>query len=548
MGSVLAAVFAAESGSAAASFPVLSALVVTPVIGVLVLVLLPNNRPEHFKQVAFLFSAVVGAMSVWVLTEFSTASPAETAGEWQFQLIDHHTWIESLGISWSLGVDGISLWLVVLTGLIFPLTIVGIDAGHGPKAYYSWLLILEAGCMGVFLALDLFAFFTFFEIVLVPMYFLIGRWGHGERAYAATKFFIFTMFGSALMLVGILSLAFLNQAETGDLTFGLVELADSQMIDEMTARWIFLSFALAFAVKVPLFPFHTWLPDAHTNAPTAGSVILAAVMLKLGTYGFLRFGIYLFPEAAVWFAPYLVALGTVGIIYGAIAATMQRDLKRLVAYSSVAHLGFIMIGSFALNTEGLVGGLLQMINHGLSTGALFLLVAMIYDRRHTRMISELGGLQKPAPMLAGVFILVTLSSLGLPGLNGFIGEFLTLLGAYAAHRWWAVVAATGVIIAALYLLWAYQRVFHGPAEGANAEISDLKLREGLLLVPFVVGIVFMGVYPKPVIDRMEPAVDALIEHVEFHVEDFSEPVADMNLLGGSEADDHDGSSEGGDGH
>lgn len=508
---------AAATGSTGGSFPVLSALVVTPLIGALVLLLLPNNRPEHFKQVALLFSAVVGALTIWVLSDFSTTA----AGE--FQLTDHHVWIEDLGISWSLGIDGISLWLVVLTGLIFPLTIVGVSAEHGPKAYYAWLLILEAGCMGVFLALDLFAFFTFFEIVLVPMYFLIGKWGHGERAYAATKFFIFTMFGSALMLVGILSLAFLNQAKTGVLTFDLVELANSQAIATTTARWIFLSFALAFAVKVPLFPFHTWLPDAHTNAPTAGSVILAAVMLKLGTYGFLRFGVYLFPEAAVWFAPTLVTLGTIGIIYGAIAATMQRDLKRLVAYSSVAHLGFIIIGSFALNSEGLHGALLQMVNHGLSTGALFLLVAMIYDRRHTRMISELGGLQKPAPMLAAVFLLVALSSLGLPGLNGFVGEFLTLLGSFAAHRWWAVVATSGVILAALYLLWAYQRVFHGPAKDANAEISDLKLREGLLLVPFVVGIVFMGVYPKPVIERMEPAVDALIEHVELHARDFSDP-------------------------
>ncbi|MCY3850327.1 MAG: NADH-quinone oxidoreductase subunit M [Acidimicrobiaceae bacterium] len=544
MGSLLAnSIFAAETGSAASTFPVLSAIVVTPMIGALVLLFLPDNRPEYFKQIAFLFSAAVGAMSVWVLTDFSSTGALAA----DFQLRDHHTWIESLGISWSLGVDGISLWLVILTGLIFPLTIVGVDAEHGPKAYYSWLLVLEAGCMGVFLALDLFAFFTFFEIVLVPMYFLIGKWGHGERAYAATKFFIFTMFGSALMLVGILSLVFLNQAETGVLTFDLVVLAESQAIATTTARWIFLSFALAFAVKVPLFPFHTWLPDAHTNAPTAGSVILAAVMLKLGTYGFLRFGVYLFPEAALWFAPTLVALGTIGIIYGAVAATMQRDLKRLVAYSSVAHLGFIIIGSFSLNTKGLEGGLLQMVNHGLSTGALFLLVAMIYDRRHTRMISELGGLQKPAPKLAGVFILVTLSSVGLPGLNGFVGEFLTLLGAFEAHRWWAVVAASGVILAALYLLWAYQRVFHGPAEGANAEVSDLKLREGLLLAPFVAGIVFMGVYPKPVIDRMEPAVDALIAHVfsepEEHVPDFSEPVADVIIF-----DEHDGPAESGDGH
>jgi NADH-quinone oxidoreductase subunit M len=302
------------------------------------------------------------------------------------------------------------------------------------------------------------------------------------------------------------------------------------MIATTTARWIFLSFALAFAVKVPLFPVHTWLPDAHTNAPTAGSVILAAVMLKLGTYGFLRFGVYLFPEAAVFFAPALVTLGVIGIIYGAIAATMQHDLKRLVAYSSVAHLGFIVIGIFSLNTEGIEGGILQMVNHGLSTGALFLLVGWIYDRLHTRQISELGGLQKPAPIFAGVFMVVMLSSIGLPGLNGFVGEFLVLLGAFSAHRWWAVVAATGVIIAALYLLWAYQRVFHGPAKGDNAKMKDLTLREGLIMLPFLVGIVFMGVYPKPVIERMEPAVDALIQHVEDHVDDFDEPVANIGVV------------------
>ena len=382
--------------------------------------------------------------------------------------------------------------------------------------------------MGVFLAMDLFAFFVFFEIVLVPMYFLIGKWGHGDRAYAATKFFIYTMLGSALMLVGILSLAFLTASETGnDLSFDLEYLAQTQALATTTGRWIFLAFALAFAVKVPLFPVHTWLPDAHTNAPTAGSVILAGVMLKLGTYGFLRFGVFLFPEAAVWFGPALVALGTIGILYGAIVATMQKDLKRLVAYSSVAHLGFIILGTFSLNTEGIEGGILQMVNHGVSTGALFLLVGMIYERRHTREISALGGLQKSAPMLAAVFTVVMLSSIGLPGLNGFVGEFLTLLGAFAAHRWYAVVAAAGVIIAALYLLWAYQRVFHGPAEGDNATMPDLTLREGLLMVPFVAAIVFMGVYPKPVLDRMEPAVDALITHVETHVDDFEEPTADI---------------------
>ena len=518
------------AASATSSFPVLSALIVVPMLGALILLLLPNNRDEYFKQIAFLVSAGAGAMAAWVMVEFDQARAAE------FQFVDHATWIESLGISWSLGIDGISLWLVVLTGALFPITILAIKAEHTPKAYYAWLLVLQSGCMGVFLALDLFAFFVFFEIVLVPMYFLIGQWGHGERAYAATKFFIYTMFGSALMLVGILATAFLTAAETGGpVTFDLIMLAETQALAPTTARWIFLSFALAFAVKVPLFPVHTWLPDAHTNAPTAGSVILAGIMLKLGTYGFLRFGIYLFPEAAVYFAPMLVGLGTVGIIYGAVAATMQGDLKRLVAYSSVAHLGFIVIGIFALNTEGLEGGILQMVNHGVSTGALFLLVAMIYERRHTRQISELGGLQKPAPILAGVFMVVMLSSIGLPGLNGFVGEFLTLLGAFAAYRWWAIVAASGVIIAALYLLWAYQRVFHGPAEGDNATMKDLTLAEGFTLLPFLAAIVFMGIYPKPVIERIEPAVDALIEHVETHVAHFNEPTA--NLLPAFQAED-----------
>ncbi len=299
-------------------------------------------------------------------------------------------------------------------------------------------------------------------------------------------------------------------------------------------------------MKVPIFPLHTWLPDAHTEAPTAGSVILAGVLLKLGTYGFLRFGLYLFPEASHYFAPAFLTLGVVGIVYGAVVATMQRDLKRLVAYSSVAHLGFIVLGTFSLNTEGLEGSLLQMVNHGVSTGALFLLVGMVYERRHTRRIDELGGLQKSAPILAAVFTVVMLSSIGLPGLNGFVGEFLILVGAFNAHRWWAVAAAGGVILAALYLLWAYQRVFHGPAEGDNASVSDLRLREGLVLAPLLVLIVGMGVYPKPVIERMEPAVDALVTHVEAHVEGFTEPTsrfgADVEAGsghgGGYDADGH----------
>jgi NADH-quinone oxidoreductase subunit M len=399
------------------------------------------------------------------------------------------------------------------------------------------------------------------------MYFLIGGWGYARRVYAAVKFFLFTMFGSALMLVGIVALAYLhrdgvedqNRAEAAELlaeqedpqavppavqdqvtelradvplSFDLVEVAEARTVtddsssanplDWTAARWIFLAFALAFAVKVPLFPLHTWLPDAHTEAPTAGSVILAGVLLKLGTYGLLRFGLYLFPDAASFFAPALVTLGVIGIVYGAIVATMQRDLKRLVAYSSVAHLGFIVLGTFAITTQGLQGGLLQNVNHGLSTGALFLLVGMISDRRHTREISALKGLQKAAPIFAAVFTVVMMSSIGLPGLNGFVGEFLVLIGSFLTRRWWTVIAATGVILAALYLLWAYQRVFHGEPDDENRHFPEMNWREGLVMAPLLGLIVFLGIYPKPVLERMQPSVDRLIEHVEAN-SDFTEP-------------------------
>ncbi|HJM72934.1 MAG: NADH-quinone oxidoreductase subunit M [Acidimicrobiales bacterium] len=517
MGALLTFVVASSPG---VPFAVLPALIVVPAVGALLVVCLPRRRPELLKLVAVATSVIVGGMSVWLLKGFDATHGAE------MQFTSQADWISDLGIQWLLGIDGISLFLIVLTGVLFPIALLAVDPGHDDRAYYAWLLVLEAGVMGVFCALDLVVFFLCFEVVLVPMYFLIGRWGHGNRAYAATKFFLYTMAGSALMLVGILAVAFLHADATGtSVTFDLVAIAEAQAIDTNAARWIFAAFALAFAVKVPIFPLHTWLPDAHTEAPTAGSVILAGVLLKLGTYGFLRFGLYLFPEASHFFAPVFLTLGVVGIIYGAVVATMQRDLKRLVAYSSVAHLGFIVLGTFALNTEGIEGGLLQMVNHGVSTSALFLLVGMIYERRHTRQIDELGGLQKSAPVMAAVFTLVMLSSIGLPGLNGFVGEFLVLVGAFNAHRWWAVVAAGGVVLAALYLLWAYQRVFHGPAKGDNAEMPDLKLREGLVLAPLLALIVFMGVYPKPVIERMEPAVDALVAHIEEHVDGFHEPTS-----------------------
>ena len=497
---------AAASGEVL-SFPILSALVILPLIGSIVVALLGKSRPEWIKLGALTSSVTTGALSLWLLGAFKS-------GEAGFQFVSQHLWISQWGISWHLGVDGISLFLVVLTGILFPLVIVGIDPHHNETSYFAWMLLLQAGVMGSFLALDLFLFFVMFEIVLVPMYFLIGGWGYDQRVYAATKFFLYTMAGSAFMLVGIIATVSLAQRDLGVVTFDLVRIAEGASFSTNAARWLFVSFAIAFAVKVPLFPFHTWLPDAHTQAPTGGSIILAGVLLKMGTYGFLRFGVYLFPEAAMWARPVLFTLAVIGIIYGAIAATMQRDLKRLVAYSSVAHLGFIVLGTFALTSQAVTGAVIQMVSHGVSTGALFLLVGMIYERRHTREIAELRGIQHVAPIFAGVFTVVMLSSVGLPGLNGFVGEFLILIGSFGPARWWTVVATVGVVLAALYLLWAYQRVFHGEPDEANSTFKELTLKEGLLMSVFVAIIVATGIYPKPILDRIEPSVKSFIEHVE----------------------------------
>lgn len=499
-------VFLASEASSV-SFPILTALIIVPLLGALVTSLVPKTRGELIPIIPIGFSAVTFALAIWLMTNFDKAD----AG---YQFASKHEWIRQFGMSWNLGVDGISLWLVVLTGLLFPIAMIGPDERKNVKSYMAWLLLLEAGVMGVFLSLDLLLFFVFFEVVLVPMYLLIGGWGHGNKTYAATKFFVYTMFGSALLLVATITLAFLARGKLGVLTFDVRQLADAGL-GRNTARALFLAFALAFAIKVPLFPLHTWLPDAHTEAPTAGSVILAGVMLKMGTYGLIRFGLFLFPEASDWFGPVLLTLGTVGIIYGALTAVVQKDLKRLVAYSSVAHLGFIIIGTYSLTNQGISGGVLQMINHGLSTGALFLLVGWVYERRHTREISQLKGLQKVAPVFAGVFTIVMLSSIGVPGLNGFVGEFMILIGTFLTARWWSVVAATGVILAALYMLWAYQRTFHGePDEENRVHMHDLTYRERFAIAPLVVMIVFIGVYPKPFLDRIDPSVKALIAHLE----------------------------------
>ncbi|MGH9278510.1 MAG: complex I subunit 4 family protein [Acidimicrobiales bacterium] len=499
-------------------FPLLTSILVLPALGAAAVALVPKEQTKAVKVVALAVSGVVALLTIYLLAIFEKSD----AG---FQFVTRHEWIPTLGIHWSLGVDGISLFLVVLTGIIFPIAIFGPTVHHDFKGYAAWMLLLEAGCLGVFLSLDLFLFFVCWEIVLVPMYFLIGGWGYEDRVYAALKFFLYTMLGSALMFVAILTVVFLHRGATGNLTFDLITIAESQSLAADTARWLFLAFAASFAIKVPVFPFHTWLPDAHTEAPTGGSVILAAILLKLGTYGFLRFGLYLFPQAMVDLAPLFLTLGVIGIIYGAIVATMQRDLKRLVAYSSVAHLGFIVLGVFGLSAEGMQGGVLQMVNHGLSTGALFLLVGMIYERRHTRQIAELGGLQKAAPLFAAVFTVVMFSSIGLPGLNGFVGEFLVLIGTFVTRRWWAVVAAAGVILAAIYLLWAYKRVFHGVPQGPNATFPEMRWRERLVMAPLVALIVFLGVFPGPVLDRVGPSVDRLIEHVERHSNFEAPPVA-----------------------
>ncbi|HKX76871.1 MAG TPA: NADH-quinone oxidoreductase subunit M, partial [Acidimicrobiia bacterium] len=385
---------------------------------------------------------------------------------------------------------------------------------HRLKEFIAYTLALEAGLIGVFLALDLFLFFVFFEVILVPMYFIIGIWGGERRIYAAIKFFLYTAFGSAMLLASIIALAVLHAEATGAPSFALTELA-GLTLEPTTQRWLFLGFALAFAIKVPVFPFHTWLPDAHVEAPTAGSVLLAGVLLKLGTYGLLRFNLGLFPAATLDFVPLLAVLAVVGIIYGAVVAIVQPDLKKLVAYSSVSHLGFIVLGTFALTSGGLAGGVLQNVNHGITTGALFLLVGMIYDRRHTKQIADFGGLAQNMPVFAGFFLFTAFASIGLPGLNGFVGEFMVLVGSFPTLPVYTMVAAAGVVLAAIYLLWAYERTFTGPLDKPeNRALSDLSSREVAILTPLAVLMVVLGLFPRLLLDRVEPATEAILDRIE----------------------------------
>jgi NADH-quinone oxidoreductase subunit M len=479
---------------------ILSWVLWIPLGGAIVLAFLPRDRHALIRGWALAVTIGALGMSLAVLAYFDKSE----AG---FQMVEHHQWIRALGASYHIGIDGISLWLVVLTAFLWPACVLASwNVTKNPKMFMGLLLALETAVLGVFLSLDLLLFYVFWEGMLVPMYFLIGYWGYERRVYAAVKFFLYTLLGGLLMLAGIVVLGFQAKSALGHVSFDYTVISRLALSHNIQ-RWLFIAFFAAFAVKVPLFPLHTWLPDAHTEAPTAGSIVLAGVLLKLGGFGFLRYSLPLFPHAARVAVPYVVALALIGIVYGAIVCAMQKDLKRLIAYSSISHLGFVVLGIFVFTIQGLQGGTLQMVSHGLSTGALFLLVGILYERRHTREIADFGGIASVAPVYAGLFLIVALSSLGLPGLNGFVGEFLVILGAFARNRTWAVIAATGVVLAALYLLWAYQRVFHGPIEiEENRKVRDLTFREGLAVVPLVAAIVLIGVWPKPFLERMEPSL------------------------------------------
>jgi NADH-quinone oxidoreductase subunit M len=485
----------------------LTILIFVPLLGAAAVLLQSEERTIWSS--AFIFSLIPLALSFYLFAGFEP----NQAG---YQFVEQYQWISQFGISYHVGMDGISLLLVLLTTILISLSLLysgGGDIEVRPREFCFLMLLLESGLLGTFLALDLFLFYVFWEAMLVPMYFLIGIWGHGRKIYATFKFVLFTMLGSLLMLVAIIYLARAARDSLGHLTFDLSDLY-RVTLSSTEARWLFAGFAIAFAVKVPLWPVHTWLPDAHTEAPTAGSVILAGVMLKAGAYGFIRFAIPLFPRVAVEAIPVFMALAVVGIIYGALVAMVQPDLKRLVAYSSVSHLGFVMLGIFAFDPQGVQGAVYQMLNHGVSTGALFLLVGMLYLRRHTREIAEFGGLWSSVPVYAAIFMVVMLSSIGLPGLNGFVGEFLILLGAYLSLKVAVYFAVTGLILGALYMMWAYERVMWGPlTKAVNVALTDLSRREIAVMVPLLALMFFMGLYPRPLLNRIQPSVDALLARV-----------------------------------
>jgi len=514
------------------SLPLLSLVTFLPLVGGCVVAMLPAERTDLPRKVALLFAVLGFVVSLPLL-----GYDASAAG---IQFAERYYWVPSLGISWHLGIDGISLWLVMLTTFLGPVVILGAweAVAKRPREFFFYILALQTAMLGAFVAQNLAVFYLFWELMLVPMFFLIGIWGGAERIYATVKFVLFTVFGSMMMLVAIFYLYWLHHEQAVAGLLGPAALAQPwsmEFVDLYRVKmglgvqcWLFAAFGLAFAVKVPMFPLHTWLPDAHVQAPTAGSVILAGVLLKMGTYGFVRLGMPLFPGAVAEWGWLVMLLAVIGIIYGALVAMVQPDMKKLVAYSSVSHMGYIMLGIFALNPEGVLGGMLQMLNHGISTGALFLLVGVIYERTHTRRIWDFGGLAKVMPIFTTLFIIVALSSAGLPGTNGFVGEFLTLLGAFkwghaaflVSGNWltsygFVVGAALGVILGAVYLLWMIERVFFGKVlQKRHMSLPDVNARELLVFAPLIVMIFWLGLYPKPFIDKMEPSLQTWIQDVE----------------------------------
>ena len=490
------------------NLPILTIATFLPLFGAIWLLFVNGEKQEKIKRIALVIAIGDFIISLPLFFKFKLNTS-------EFQFVENIPWIKEFGISYHIGIDGISLFLFLLTSFLSLICILASwNITDRIKEYMIAMLILQTGMLGVFISLDLFLFYVFWELMLIPMYLIIGVWGGPRRIYATIKFFLFTMAGSVLMLVGIIVIFFMNHKATGEYTFDLLKIYNLDI--PMGAQfWLFLAFFFAFAIKVPMFPFHTWLPDAHVEAPTAGSVILAAVLLKMGTYGFVRFSLPLFPYASHQFVPLIAWLAIAGIIYGALVAMVQEDLKKLVAYSSVSHLGFVMLGIFVFNIQGMEGSILQMINHGLSTGALFLIVGMLYERSHTRLIADYGGLAKKMPIFAIFFLIITLSSIGLPGLNGFVGEFLVLVGVFKSNVTYAVLATTGVILSACYMLWMFQRVmFNKITRPENRKLKDLNLREWALLLPITILVFWIGIYPKPLLSRMDVSVNHLLTQVD----------------------------------
>ena len=493
---------------------IITLLLLIPLLGGLILLFIPKGKESVIRISGLAISSAAFIVSFILYLQFDPSTA-------DFQFLHHFKWIEKLNIAYFVGIDGISLLLVLLTTFLTPLTLVSswTSIKKNVKEFTFFMLMLEVGMLGVFVSLDLFLFYIFWEAMLIPMYFIIGIWGGEQRIYAAVKFFIYTMFGSLLMLVAIIWLAVYASGPLGYFTTNLLELYNvGPEVASNIQNWMFLAFTFSFAIKVPLFPLHTWLPDAHVQAPTAGSVILAGVLLKMGTYGLVRFCLPLFPQSAITFAPYISVLAIIGIIYGALVAMVQKDVKKLVAYSSVAHLGFVVLGIFAVTMESMQGAIIQMINHGLSTGALFLLVGVIYERTHTREISDYGGIAKIVPVFSFALMFASLSSVGLPGLNGFVGEFLILIGSFKSavlNNWWyTVFAASGVIFAAVYLLWMYQRVVFGEVTNPKLNgITDMNKREMLVLLPIFVFIIWIGIYPSTFLNVSKTSARFIVEKV-----------------------------------